>query len=184
MLLAALLFAATVGTHGAAPPTVEAPGDGGIVYGGDVGAMVTAPSGWVFDATSGVDQGLHAVIYPKGSTWANATEVMYVNFGRLEAGRTLLDFIAADLAKQKEGSPSLAIEVAESIALVGGAKAEVRLLSGDAWKNYEAVAYVAQTQGVAIFVLSCRNENGFRSSLAAFRQMVASSSLMQVEVKQ
>src|SRR5262249_15025997 len=146
--------------------------------------VVTAPEGWVFDSTSGVDQGLHAVMYRKGSSWEKASEVMYLNFGRLKAGQSLDDFIAGDIADQERESPELAADRSEPIALVGGAKAELRIFTGDKWKNHEAVAYVAQDSGVAIFVLSCRTEDGFSTSLAAFKDLVRSSALMRVVINQ
>lgn len=43
-------------------------GGGGIVYGSEIGVLTSAPNGWIFDSKSGVSQGLHAVIYPEGST--------------------------------------------------------------------------------------------------------------------
>ena len=123
-------------------------------------------------------------MYPKGSRWADSTEIMYVNVVQSEEGESLSAFIQGDLARQRVNSPDLVDEAAEPIALVGGARAEVRHLRGDAWGNHEAVAYVAQGRGVAIFVLSCRSENGFRRSLAAFRAMVKNSFLAAMEFKE
>ena len=185
LLIATILLAASASTTAAAPTSQpDEAANGGIVYGGSVGVVVNAPTGWVFDNTSGVDQGLHAVMYRQGTSWAKASEVIYLNFGNLKTGQSLDDFIEDDIADQKEESPQLAAERSEPIALVGGAKAELRIFTGDKWKNLEAVAYVAQDSGVAIFVLSCRTEDGFNRSLVAFKDLVRSSSLMRVIIKQ
>ena len=50
---------------------------GGIVYGPKAAFKVDAPPGWVLDNTVGVEQGLPCVLYPKGSTWADANTIMY-----------------------------------------------------------------------------------------------------------
>ncbi len=49
---------------------------GGIVYGENFWFIVKAPDGWVLDNNSGINQGLHAVFYPRGSSWDTATTVM------------------------------------------------------------------------------------------------------------
>src|SRR5438093_8095792 len=50
---------------------------GGIVYGPKAAFNIAAPEGWVLDNTSGVEQGLPCVLYPKGSSWADAKTIMY-----------------------------------------------------------------------------------------------------------
>ena len=185
LLIATILLAASASTSAASPASQpDEAANGGIVYGGSVGVVVNAPNGWIFDNTSGVDQGLQAVMYRQGSSWAKASEVMYLNFGTLKPGQSLDDFILGDIAKQKEESPQLTTERSAPIELVGGAKGEVRTFTGDKWKNLEAVAYVAQDSGVAIFVLSCRTQDGFNTSLPAFKDLVRTSSLMRVIIKQ
>src|SRR5688572_8354244 len=49
----------------------------GIVYGPKAAFNIRAPEGWVLDNRAGVSQGLPCVLYPKGSTWADADAVMY-----------------------------------------------------------------------------------------------------------
>src|SRR6266542_3340555 len=50
---------------------------GGIVNGPKAGFNITAPDGWVLDTESGKHQDLPCVLYPKGSSWADAKTVMY-----------------------------------------------------------------------------------------------------------
>lgn len=183
MHVAALFLALPVLARAAPTTPSKVPEGGGIVYGKELGVVVSAPDGWIFDAESGVDQGLSAVMYPTGSTWADAVSVMYVNVSQLKPGETLADFIEGDVASFKEKSATLEVKTAEPVSLEGGAKAEVRLYSGDAWNNYEAVAYASQGNSVAIFVLSCRTAEAFAKSVPAFRHMVAGSSLVGVVFK-
>ena len=50
---------------------------GGIVYGPKAAFKINAPEGWVLDNQAGVEQGLPCVLYPKGSTWADAETIIY-----------------------------------------------------------------------------------------------------------
>jgi hypothetical protein len=50
---------------------------GGIVYGPEAAFKIDAPPAWVLDNSAGVEQGLPCVLYPKGSTWADANAIMY-----------------------------------------------------------------------------------------------------------
>ena len=45
---------------------------GGIVHGPKAGFNITAPEGWVLDTEAGKGQGFPCVLYPKGSSWADA----------------------------------------------------------------------------------------------------------------
>ena len=151
------------------------------MYGPDLGVVVSAPAGWIFDGKSGVSQGLHAVMYPKEVTWATANVMMYVNIVST-SDSSLEAFIAGDVGNYKKNSPQIVVEKADPISMTGGSSAEVRLYSGDQWGNYECVAYVSKGKSVAIYVLSSRNKEGLFQGLDAFRTMVATSTLMAVTI--
>src|SRR5260370_9263319 len=55
---------------------------GGIVYGPKAAFNIAAPEGWVLDNQAGVEQGLPCVLYPKGSSWADAKTIMYAKSAR------------------------------------------------------------------------------------------------------
>jgi hypothetical protein len=150
-------------------------GGGGILYGDELVMGVQAPKGWIFDSKIGASQGLYAVMYPVGSTWASAPEIMYVNIAKLQSGETLEGFIDGDIELFKKNSPDLKVEAGPEIAIVGGEQAVVRFYSGDKWGNHEAVAYLPRGSNVAIYVLSCKTQAGFEKSLPAFREMVSKS---------
>ena len=49
----------------------------GILYGSDHAFALRAPNGWMLDNESGVEQGLYAVFYPKGTNWRDSVVVAY-----------------------------------------------------------------------------------------------------------
>ena len=167
---------------GAEPAAAPAPAEkvldiGGVVYNEGLGVTVAAPQGWVFDPNSGVEQGFHAVMYPAGTTWALADDVMYVNFAGLTTGLKVQDYIEQETERFKTKHPKLVVAAAEPIQIDGGIKALVRSFSGDNSGNYETVAYAAQGDRIAVYVLSCSSAAGHAKYLPAFRKMVAESHL-------
>src|SRR5213593_2905555 len=49
----------------------------GVVHGPKAGFKISAPEGWVVDNEAGVNQDMPCVLYPKGSSWADAKTIMY-----------------------------------------------------------------------------------------------------------
>jgi len=143
----------------------------GIIYGPDHAFAVTAPSGWVLDNKSGVDQGLWAVFYPVGSSWKNSKVVMYINTASKTGDPTLDGLIAGDLERQRKESPGLNVKAGEPIELQDGTKAKVNHWSGDRGGNHESVAYIEAPTVWVMVVLSSRNEKAYRSALPAFSSL-------------
>src|SRR4030095_407855 len=79
---------------------------GGIVYGPKATFDIAAPDGWVLDNKSGVEQGLPCVLYPKGSSWADAKTIMYAKIASTEF-EDVNEFVAWAIKgmKAKHGSP-------------------------------------------------------------------------------
>lgn len=144
----------------------------GLVYGKDYAFAVTAPAGWVLDTESGIQQGLHAVFYPTGSSWKDGKAVMYVN----AAARpdTLEKFVEGDVANFRKGSPRLKVTDEETPALEGKQRVVAKRFVEDQLGNYEAVAYVEESKVVVILVLSARTQAEFDAALPAFRKLVSS----------
>lgn len=175
-LLLLLFLSFSLGTAQAAPPA-PSQGGGGIVSGNGIGVAITAPSGWIFDSQSGVAQGLRGVLYPAGSSWGEATAVMYVNFADLAPEESLAAFIGADTARFKERSANLQVESAPSLPIRGSQSTEVRYFTDHAGQTYEAVAYLNQKTKVVIFALSCLSQESFQQALPAFKTLVGNSFL-------
>ncbi len=147
----------------------------GIVYGGDLGIIISAPEGWALDNKSGVSQGTHAVMYPKGSSWNKASEVMYVNIGEMGSLQSLEAFIADDIKRFKQKFPRIHVEGLDPVNTTSGPQAQVRAFSGGGYRNYECVAYAQHGSRVGIYVLTCRSKKGLGKTLGLFKEMVAKS---------
>src|SRR5271154_2921019 len=91
----------------AGPTPSKTPGDdmnSGLVYGKNHAFWVVAPKGWVLDNQAGVDQGLYAVFYPKGSSWKKSPVVMYANttFKGVKGHETFQKVIEEDVAQYRD----------------------------------------------------------------------------------
>jgi len=156
----------------------------GIVYGEQHAFMILAPVGWILDNESAADQGIHAVFYPKGSSWSKAPAVMYANAVRKREGTAnVQEFINYDLAKFKKRNPKIVMTVGRALKTEDGKTAQVRLFQGDRWGNQEAVAYIDEPAVMVILVLSARSQEAFQKSLPAFERLVASYRFFTDDVK-
>ena|ERR1700680_4431824 len=119
-------------------------GDSFLMYGKDHVFAIKSPQGWVVDAATGKKLGLHAVIYPEGSSWRDALVTMYTNFvHKSPDAPTIEKIVADDIAGYKKDSPNIIVEDAASLPLgSGNEKVIVKHFRGDKGGNVEAVAYV------------------------------------------
>src|SRR6266566_3629017 len=79
---------------------------GGIVRGTKAGFNISAPEGWVVDNESGKEQDFPCVLYPKGSSWADAKTAMYANLAGSEwEGVDAFVTMAIKEMKAKHGIP-------------------------------------------------------------------------------
>jgi tetratricopeptide (TPR) repeat protein len=142
---------------------------GGIVYGPKAAFKIDAPEGWVLDNKSGVKQGLPCVLYPKGSSWADAKTIMYAKIASTEF-EDVNEFVASAIKgmKAKHGTPK------EKIA--SGKTQDGRdyfINEYPATKNYsqwERVAYVQLPRAVAYIVLSSRDRASYQKDSPALQQ--------------
>ena len=173
LCLAGLITAFSLSAQEKTPP-----GDSGtgILYGHDHSYYLTPPPGWVLDAESGSDQGLTAVFYPKGSSWADAETAMYATYTAFDTTKkeTLADVIAADSTNFKSTSPGISAGRQESIPIGKTRTAKVMSYSDAANSNYEMVAYIAEKKGVVMLVISSRSKNGCINNYKTFESLVRS----------
>ncbi len=157
--------------------SLDTEGASGLVYGEGHSFFVTAPKGWVLDTHSGVDQGLVAVFYPKGSTWATSEATMYVNTRDKVEGTGLLDaFIDSDIARFKVEVPGVKISEGTSLKTKDGKTALVRNFTGGGSGNFETVAYLEESKVFVMIVLSARQLSARDRVLPGFRSLVNSYS--------
>ena len=158
----------------------------GILYGPDHAFSFQAPPGWMLDNESGVNQGLHAVFYPKGTTWADAATVAYARAAAKDNEITdvpaLVRFNVDSF--HQNGSPKYQATFVKEIPLARGKRAvQVYHFTGDAWGNYEAVGYVDEARTIDFVVLSCRSKKAFDAALPAFEALLASYQFLTDKVK-
>src|ERR1043166_8066891 len=142
---------------------------GGIVYGPKAAFNVHAPEGWVLGNAK--EQGLSCVLYPKGSSWADAKTVMYAKIASTEF-EDVNEFVAWAIKgmKAKHGAPK------EKIA--SGKTADSRDYSINeypATKNYsqwERVGYIQLPHAVAYIVLSSRDKASYSKDAPALETVL------------
>lgn len=146
------------------------------MYGQDHLFALQAPPGWIVDTATAQKLGLHAVMYPDGSSWRDAAATMYTNFVHKDANApTIEKIIAEDIAGYKKDSPNIIIEDSEPLPLAAGKeKVIVKRFRGDKGGNIETVAYVDESKVVIMIVLSARTEKDFQASLPIFKELVHS----------
>lgn len=155
------------------------PGGSGVLYGPGHVYYLAASAGWVFDNESGVGQGLHAVQYPVGSTWADSRVVIYtgVSHGRLA------EVMADDLARFRKDHPDVQVRDLEPLTTGDGRVACVREFRGDRFGNVERLAYIETPEVVCEIVLTGRDEAATQSGLEAFRFAVGSFRFLTADVE-
>jgi len=186
LLSAILLFAHAAPHYGSAQEVSNdsTSANSGVVYGQDHAFILTAPSGWLLDNSSGVSQGLHAVFYPKGSTWEKGTAVMYANTAHksVQGNETIKKLIAFDTGRFKSQSSQTTVSQADTILTGDKKKAIVKHISDAKHKNYEAVAYIDESKTVVILVLTSRTLKEFEISLPKFTELVSSYRFLSEQV--
>lgn len=128
---------------------------GGIVYGPKAAFRISAPEGWVLDNSAGVEQGLPCVLYPKGSSWANAKTIMYAKIASTQY--TDAETFVARAIKEMEKGHGLPKQKIESGKTGDGQAYFVNEYAPtESYPQYERIAYVQLPHAVAYIVLSAR----------------------------
>jgi hypothetical protein len=151
-------------------------GDSFMMYGQDHLFALNAPTGWTVDTVTAQKLGVHAVMYPDGSSWRDAAATIYTNFVHKDPNaQTIEKIIADDIAGYKKDSPNITTEDSEPLPLAAGKeKVIVKRFRGDKGGNIETVAYVDENKVVIMIVLSARTEKDFQASLPRFKELVHS----------
>lgn len=148
----------------------------GIILGSNHAFSLTAPEGWVLDNESAVQQGVHALFYPKGSTWKDSIVAAYararpktdrIDTADAAAEEVIKDFVA-------NGNPNYTGKRVKSVKTASGKEAVIYHFWGDQWGNSEAAAYVVESKTINFVTLTARQPAEFKKALPAFEQLVAS----------
>ncbi len=148
----------------------------GIIYGDHHAFSVCAPQGWVLDNTTGLRFGLHAIFYPKGSTWEKSDVVMYMNWApKSKAIQNIKSLVDSNLSRfKKEGSPNVKAEFIKSIQTQKQKEGRIWEFTGNKWGAKERVCYFEEQHGIAIAVLSATHSSAFEGAKKAFASLYES----------
>ncbi len=139
---------------------------GGVVYGPKAAFKIDAPEGWVLDNKSGVKQDLPCVLYPKGSSWADAKTIVYAKIASTEF-EDVNEFVSWAIKGMEKvhGKPK------EKIA--SGKTADGRdyfineYPATKPYSQWERVGYVQLPHAVAYIVLSSRDKTSYSKDAPA-----------------
>ena len=153
---------------------------GGIVYGPKAAFHISAPEGWVLDNQAGAEQGLPCVLYPKGSTWADAKTIIYAKIASTQFENAEA-FVAKAIKEMQEvhGRPKQKVESGKT-----GDGQPFFINEYPATKSYsqwERIAYIQLPKAVAYIVFSARDEASYRKNFPALNEVLKSFAYMKVE---
>ena len=146
---------------------------GGLLYGPHYFYGLTSPTGWVLDNSAGVEQGLDAVFYQEGESWASATTIMYPQVWQKE-GKQLSEIVAEDIERYRASFPSLQVSDAPAIEREKGQEAAVKHFAGGARNQFEAIAYLDEPQVVIMVVYQAPTREAFEKAYPSFAELVRS----------
>lgn len=162
----------------------------GLIYGPGHAFFINEPAGWLLDNKTGVHQGLHAVLYPAGSSWKDAPAAMYVRTDVRAQGDSLEAYVSRDVDHicAKDPTVRVSIEaripgVGPSVELSGRRVAQVRHFAG---RTFDTVAYIEENAVFVVLVLTSRDQQSHDTALPAFRELVESYAFSSenVQIKQ
>ncbi|HEU5238008.1 MAG TPA: hypothetical protein VFU37_12810 [Pyrinomonadaceae bacterium] len=168
MYLIALLVVSTLSPSMLGQETFR----GGIVYGPKAAFKIDAPDAWVLDNKSGVKQGLPCVLYPKGSSWADAKTIMYAKIASTEF-EDVNEFVAWAIKgmKAKHGTPKQ--KIASGKTQDGRDYFINEYPATKTYSQWERVGYVQLPRAVAYIVLSSRDKTNYSKDAPALDKAIA-----------
>ena len=152
----------------------------GTVRGPKAGFSISAPEGWVVDNESGKGQGLPCVLYPKGSSWADAKTGMYAKVASPQwEGVNAFVTWAIEGMKATHGMPKE--KIASGKTKDGHDYFINEYPATKTYSQWERVGYVQLPQGVAYIVLTSRDKASYQKDSGALEK--ALQTLVYVEPK-
>ena len=152
----------------------------GIVHGPKAGFNISAPEGWVLDTESAKGQDLPCVLYPKGSSWADAKTGMYAKVASPQwEGVEAFVAWAIQGMKAKHGTPKQ--KIATGKTKDGHDYFINEYPATKTYSQWERVGYVQLPQGVGYIVLTSRDQASYQRDSGALEKVL--KSLVYVEPK-
>jgi hypothetical protein len=163
--------------HAFSQPNDSNESKAGLIYGKDNSYFISAPDGWILDNESGRNQGLFAVLYPKGSTWNNAVGMMYSKAIRKDSEINSIEaYVKNDLNEFKKEAPKIKVEFKNEIKLDKNRIAMIFEWSGDEYGNIESSAYIEEKNVIVLITYNCRSMEFYKTNYSKFIETVRSYS--------
>jgi tetratricopeptide (TPR) repeat protein len=143
----------------------------GIVRGPKAGFNITAPEGWVLDTESGKEQDLPCVLYPKGSSWADAKTGMYAKVASPQ-WEAVNAFVAMAIKEMKAQHGTPEEKIASGKTKDGHDYFINEYPATKTYSQWERVGYVQLPQGVAYIVLTSGDQASYRKDSSALEQVL------------
>jgi hypothetical protein len=153
---------------------------GGIVYGPKAAFNIAAPEGWVLDNTSGVEQGLPCVLYPKGSSWSDAKTIIYAKIASTQY-ENVEAFVTVAIKEMKKTHGTPKQKIASGKTHDGRPYFINEYPATKTYTQWERVAYIELPKAVAYVVLSSRDETSYRKDNPALQEVLKSFAYVKVE---
>ena len=143
----------------------------GIVHGPKAGFNISAPEGWVLDNESGKNQDMPCVLYPKGSSWADAKTVMYAKVAspQWEGVNAFVETAIKEM-KAKHGTPKE--KIASGKTKDGHDYFINEYPATKTYSQWERVGYVQLPHAVAYIVLSSRDHASYKKDSGALQEVL------------
>src|SRR6059058_1788647 len=153
---------------------------GGVVYGPKAAFKIDAPDGWLLDNNSGVKQGLPCVLYPKGSSWADAKTIMYAKIASTEF-EDVNEFVATAIKGMEKVHGKPKEKIASGKTADGRDYIINEYPATKAYSQWERVAYVQLPHAVAYIVLSSRDRASYQKDSGALQQVLKTFTYIEPE---
>jgi hypothetical protein len=176
LLLLGLFFFSSFSLYGAAVLD-----GGGLLYGGGAGYMLEAPKGWIFDNESGVADGLHCVMYPKGGSWKGSPIAIYANtFADINVD--LEHFVMDDIDATKKSFPKMKYKMGAQFKTNKNLTAITVDFAGNGTR-YERVVFVYSNNSVCMVVLTTKEPKTLEKYKNVVFEVIKNIYFMNVEDK-
>jgi len=147
----------------------------GLLFGKNYAFFATAPSSWVLDNRSGVNDNLSMVFYPKSDKYADSNVIVYAMSVARHAKKSVEMQVRRTVALYiKKGSRNFNVYKRESIKLKNNRTIEVYHYQDDRWGNYEASAYLLEKYSLNLFVFNAKSKKLYRKNYPQFLKIVNS----------
>lgn len=137
---------------------------------------LTAPKGWVVDDEIAHDEGIKAVFFPKGESWAGAETAMYTNWAAFDTTKIekVTDIINKDIQNFKKNSPGMIIKKEKVFFINKQKQVIVYSFINTAENFFEQVAYIEEKKGVVLIILTSTSSAGLEKNKIRFDELIKS----------